>query len=142
MAVCQTDYICSLYCQLRFNLIDRNYLGKCSCFCELTVSQERGFGSNHLVFLKARPQHAMGRWESRILGYTRYNTRAATREGGAALRTGGSLRLPALCYQQKREPMMDQPFRMIARAGVLQEALFRAGHRARARPKRPPQPTA
>ena len=38
-------------------------------------SQERGFGSNHLVFLKARPQHAMGRWESRILGYTRYNTR-------------------------------------------------------------------
>ena len=43
--------------------------------CELTVSQERGFGSNHLVFLKARPQHAMGRWESRILGYTRYNTR-------------------------------------------------------------------
>ena len=26
--------------------------------CEVTVSQERGFGSNHLVFLKARPQHA------------------------------------------------------------------------------------
>ena len=41
----------------------------------LTVSQERGFGSNHLVFLKARPQHAMGRCELRILGYTRYNTR-------------------------------------------------------------------
>ena len=44
-------------------------------FCEVTVSQERGFGSNHLVFLKARPQHAMGRCELRILGYTRYNTR-------------------------------------------------------------------
>ena len=43
--------------------------------CEVTVSQERGFGSNHLVFLKARPQHAMGRCELRILGYTRYNTR-------------------------------------------------------------------
>ena len=41
----------------------------------LTVSQERGFGSNHLVFLKARPQHAMGRCELRILGYTRYNAR-------------------------------------------------------------------
>ena len=41
----------------------------------LTVSQERGFGSNHLVFLKARPQHAMGRWEARILGYARYDTR-------------------------------------------------------------------
>ena len=26
-------------------------------------------------FLKARPQHAMGRWELRILGYTRYDTR-------------------------------------------------------------------
>ena len=43
--------------------------------CEVTVSQERGFGSNHLVFLKARPQHAMGRCELRILGYTRGNAR-------------------------------------------------------------------
>ena len=42
----------------------------------LTVSQERGFGSNHLVFLKARPQHAMGRCELRILGYTRYTIHA------------------------------------------------------------------
>ena len=35
---------------------------------ELTVSsQERGFGSNHSVFLKAHtPQHTMGRWESRM----------------------------------------------------------------------------
>jgi len=40
----------------------------------LSVSQERRFGSNHLVFLKARPRHAMGRWEARILGYTRYDT--------------------------------------------------------------------
>ena len=30
--------------------------------CELTVSQERGFESHHLVFLKARPQHTMERW--------------------------------------------------------------------------------
>jgi hypothetical protein len=29
---------------------------------QLTVSQERGFESNHLVFLKARPQHTMERW--------------------------------------------------------------------------------
>ena len=44
--------------------------------CELTeVSQERGFGSNHLVSPIARPQHSMGRWEARILGYTRYETR-------------------------------------------------------------------
>ena len=27
------------------------------------------------MFLKAHPKHTMGRWESRILGYTRYNTR-------------------------------------------------------------------
>ena len=50
-------------------------LPRLGCFCDVTVSQERGFGSNHLVFLRACPQHAMGRWESRILGYTRYNTR-------------------------------------------------------------------
>ena len=41
----------------------------------LTVSQERGFGSNHLVFLKARPQHAMGRWELRIRVHTLQYTR-------------------------------------------------------------------
>ena len=29
---------------------------------QLTDSQERGFESNHLVFLKARPQHTMERW--------------------------------------------------------------------------------
>ena len=43
--------------------------------CEVTVSQERGFGSNHFVFLKARPQHAMGRCEFlrlHTLQYTQY----------------------------------------------------------------------
>ena len=44
------------------------------CHCRIPISLRnvnvRGFGSNHLVFLKAHPQHTMGRWESRILGYT------------------------------------------------------------------------
>ena len=31
-------------------------------FASSTVSQERGFESHHLVFLKARPQHTMERW--------------------------------------------------------------------------------
>ena len=68
--------------------------------CEVTVSQERGFGSNHLVFLKARPQHAMGRCELRILGYTRYNTRNIS--SSTARRRGGSTALDAM-----RRPKFD-----------------------------------
>ena len=45
----------------------------------LTVYQERGFGSNHLVSPITRPQHAMGRWEARTLGYTRYAEQTAGR---------------------------------------------------------------
>ena len=55
--------------------------------CELTVSQERGFGSNHLVFLKARPQHAMERWDLRRVGALSGSKRAVSGSGAE----GGSL---------------------------------------------------
>ena len=45
----------------RLNLIGITF-SEMLALCELTVSQERGFGSNHLVFLKARPQHATAVW--------------------------------------------------------------------------------
>jgi hypothetical protein len=48
-------------------LCERATLGGSVPTNQLTVSQERGFESNHLVFLKARPQHTMERWWSRVL---------------------------------------------------------------------------
>ena len=77
----------------------RKLLGEMLALCELTVCQERRFGSNHLVFLKARPQHAMGRWELWILGYTRYIHTIAN-----LFRNGGSIILQdkiSLCLKEK-----------------------------------------
>ena len=75
----QTESICSYIVSFLTSIRDSQLIrAPCPIAISangLTVSQERGFGSNHLVFLKARPQHAMGRCELRILGYTRYNTR-------------------------------------------------------------------
>ena len=75
----QTESICSYIVSFLTSIRDSQLIrAPCPIAISangLTVSQERGFGSNHLVFLKARPQHAMGRCELRILGSTRYNTR-------------------------------------------------------------------
>ena len=74
----QTESICSYIVSFLTSIRDSQLIrAPCPIAISangLTVSQERGFGSSHLVFLKARPQHAMGRCELRI-GYTRYNTR-------------------------------------------------------------------